>query len=136
MKSVLFRAFLMILVVLPLGTFRTLHALLRSARPAVSHVASAQTLRTNVRGTSRGNLFLCDRSSNAPVGKLRFRNWADVTFLASESPQVCDAWIDVAPLTTVEASQRHASCPCEFRSPLVVHRTPREAIIAARTLLI
>lgn len=136
MKCVLFRAFLMILVALPLGTFRTLHALLRTAHPAASQASSNEVMRSLVFDGCRRDVLVCERSSDLPGGKIKFRSWADVTFLASESPEVHDTCIEVVPLLVIEGPQSPMSRPCDSLSPLVAYRTPREAIIAACTLLI
>lgn len=135
MKSVLFRAFLMILVVLPLGTFRTLNALFRpKAAVSLAVVADFSTCDGNRRfGAAPA---VSPSRSDSPDGKMRFRSWADVTFLQSESPELCGAWVDAVPQLLLEDPQVPTKPAFEVVSPLQAHRTPREAIIASCTLLI
>jgi hypothetical protein len=125
----------MILVVLPLGTFRMLHALLRP-KAAISCVVATDFPTCNGSRQFGLTCAICQSRPGLPDGKMQFRSWADVTFLQSESPELCGAWVDSVPLGILEDPQVPNAPTFEVVSSLQAHRTPREAIIAACTLLI
>lgn len=125
----------MVLVVLPLGTFRTLHALLRPKAAIRAHnvVAAPRSGRKLQRDQRPA---ICRVTPGFPDRKLKFRNWADVTFLETESPQLSDVWVDCCPSTSLDRPQAPGRAAVESVSPWRARGTPREAIIAACTLVI
>jgi len=130
----LIRSLLAILVVLPPGTFRSLHALTcrSEARSATEAAPSPQS----IHGTEE-EVLACTLRGLAPVrpkAPLRFRAWSDVTFVTKDAPSVAGDTAEkvAAPSLPPEVCGNSSRCRLSGRalSPLHAHRSSRTVLIA------
>jgi hypothetical protein len=131
---ILSRALLAFLVVLPQGTFRTLHELTRLQFQVSASCKADEATGTRVVSEA----VSVKRSMPHCPAPLRFRSWADVTFITKDAVQVGTALPDACPVAVLVSDQgaERLGAALQGKSVRSAHRSPRQAMIAARVLLI
>lgn len=125
---------LAVLVALPPGTFRALDAMTRPHRlQAVLSDSGPSMIAHEDSGVPRP-------APRRPHEPLRFRSWADVTFITNDAPEISALGFD-AVATELAVSRCDVSQALHHQadvatSPCHAHCAPRRALIAACSLVI